>query len=153
MVLEEPLSSPCGSLAVSHHCTPVQTSSDRSISQKWHCRKWEHRSLWVRNYQKEITTKKELIKGTEGCGAPHSFSNGSSTEGRRIKQGVFSAKVDTCLLYWCAAYMWIARGARTNVPSLHSSSKWSLRLHSLCLWVTCWETQFQLDHPLHDTAG
>lgn len=58
-----------------------------------------------------------------------------------MKQGVFSAKVDTCLLYWCAAYMWIARGARTNVPSLHSSRKWSLRLHSLRLWVTCWETQ------------
>lgn len=58
-----------------------------------------------------------------------------------MKQGVFAAKVDTCLLYWCAAYTWIACGARTNVPALHSSRKWSLRLHSLFLWVTCWETQ------------
>jgi len=141
MVQKEPLSSACGSLAVSHHCAPVQTSSDRSISQKCNCRKWEKRSIRVRNYEKERRTTKDLLKGTGGCGAPHSFSNGPSTEGRRMKQGVLSAKVDTCLLYWCPAYAWIARGAQTNVPSLHSSRKWSLRLHSLCLWVTCWETQ------------
>lgn len=142
MVQEKALSSASGCRILPLHPSSDQTLPGLSISLKYYCRKREKGSIWVRKYEKERTKKKKLkLKGTEGCGVPHSFSNGPSSEGRRMKQGVFAAKVDTCLLYWCAVYTWIACGARTNVPALHSSRKWSLRLHSLCLWVTCWETQ------------
>lgn len=104
-------------------------------------RNYMGQKVWERKSKKE---KSRSQKGTEGCSAPHSASSGPSAEARRMKQGVFAAKVDTCLLYWCPAYMWVARGARTNAPSLHPTRKWSLGLHSLFSWVTRWETQARL---------